>query len=184
MINDSLNSIRVMTILFFWQVSNRRSRRWVNDRILLELVPRLNAEEIRGLFAPPPWGTHIESSLNIDVWCVVNSILYALLIHKYKCIYHMKKLLEVLWLFELTYIYSTLIFMVTGLLIFERIVHFHLPDTLVKFWPLIFFNSFDLTARNWEVCVDSTTLLKNLISELALVWMYRWWCTAVGILHD
>jgi len=22
----------------------------------MELVPRLNAEEIRGLFAPPPWG--------------------------------------------------------------------------------------------------------------------------------
>ena len=38
------------------QVSNRRSRRLVNDRLLMELVPRLNAEEIRGLFAPPPWG--------------------------------------------------------------------------------------------------------------------------------
>lgn len=38
------------------QVSNRRSRRWLNDRILMELVPRLDAQEIRGLFAPPPWG--------------------------------------------------------------------------------------------------------------------------------
>ncbi|CAK7341633.1 unnamed protein product [Dovyalis caffra] len=38
------------------KVSNRRSRRWLNDRLLMELVPRLDAEEIRGLFAPPPWG--------------------------------------------------------------------------------------------------------------------------------
>lgn len=38
------------------KVSNRRSRRWLNDRLLIELVPRLNVEEIRGLFAPPPWG--------------------------------------------------------------------------------------------------------------------------------
>ncbi|XP_057964467.1 uncharacterized protein LOC131155396 isoform X2 [Malania oleifera] len=38
------------------RVSNRRSRRWLNDRLLMELVPRLNGEEIRGLFAPPPWG--------------------------------------------------------------------------------------------------------------------------------
>ncbi|ONK78130.1 uncharacterized protein A4U43_C02F14660 [Asparagus officinalis] len=38
------------------KVSNRRSRRWLNDRFLIELVPRLNVEEIRGLFAPPPWG--------------------------------------------------------------------------------------------------------------------------------
>ncbi|KAJ0051745.1 hypothetical protein Pint_03359 [Pistacia integerrima] len=37
------------------KVSNRRSRRWLNDRLLMELVPRLDAEEIRGLFAPPPW---------------------------------------------------------------------------------------------------------------------------------
>jgi len=22
----------------------------------MELVPRLNAEEVRGLFSPPPWG--------------------------------------------------------------------------------------------------------------------------------
>ncbi|KAG0475791.1 hypothetical protein HPP92_015477 [Vanilla planifolia] len=38
------------------KVSNRRSRRWLNQRILIELVPRLKVEEIRGLFAPPPWG--------------------------------------------------------------------------------------------------------------------------------
>lgn len=42
-----------------WQVSNRRSRRWLNDRLLIELVPRLNADEIRGLFAPPPWGNDL-----------------------------------------------------------------------------------------------------------------------------
>ncbi|KAL5206081.1 hypothetical protein ABZP36_034290 [Zizania latifolia] len=38
------------------KVSNRRSRRWLNDRLLIELVPRLHVEEIKGLFAPPPWG--------------------------------------------------------------------------------------------------------------------------------
>ncbi|KAK3407308.1 hypothetical protein EUGRSUZ_K03384 [Eucalyptus grandis] len=43
-------------------VSNRRSRRWLNDRLLMELVPRLNAEEIRGLFAPPPWGDDVPPS--------------------------------------------------------------------------------------------------------------------------
>lgn len=49
----------LMLILFTLQVSNRRSRRWLNDRLLMELVPRLNAEEIRGLFAPPPFGNYI-----------------------------------------------------------------------------------------------------------------------------
>ncbi|MCL7041384.1 hypothetical protein MKW94_003900 [Papaver nudicaule] len=44
------------------RVSNRRSRRWLNDRLLIELVPRLNAEEIRGLFAPPPWGDSVPLS--------------------------------------------------------------------------------------------------------------------------
>lgn len=44
------------------KVSNRRSRRWINDRLLMELVPRLNAEEIRGLFAPPPWGDNVPVS--------------------------------------------------------------------------------------------------------------------------
>ncbi|CAK9310003.1 unnamed protein product [Citrullus colocynthis] len=41
------------------KVTNRKSRRWLNDRLLMELVPRLNAEEIRGLFAPPPWGDDV-----------------------------------------------------------------------------------------------------------------------------
>ncbi|KAJ4840687.1 hypothetical protein Tsubulata_048633 [Turnera subulata] len=44
------------------KVSNRRSRRWINDRLLMELVPRLKAEEIRGLFAPPPWGDEVPVS--------------------------------------------------------------------------------------------------------------------------
>ncbi|XP_052299608.1 uncharacterized protein LOC102619814 isoform X2 [Citrus sinensis] len=43
-------------------VSNRRSRRWLNDRLLMELVPRLDANEIRGLFAPPPWGDKVPPS--------------------------------------------------------------------------------------------------------------------------
>lgn len=49
-VSESCNSFIV------FQVSNRRSRRLINDRILLELVPRLSGDEIRGLFAPPPWG--------------------------------------------------------------------------------------------------------------------------------
>ena len=44
-----------ITMLYI-QVSNRRSRKWMNDRLLIELVPRLHVEEIKGLFAPPPWG--------------------------------------------------------------------------------------------------------------------------------
>lgn len=43
-------------------VSNRRSRRWLNDRLLIELVPRLHVEEIKGLFAPPPWGEELPLS--------------------------------------------------------------------------------------------------------------------------
>ncbi|XP_068492681.1 uncharacterized protein [Phaseolus vulgaris] len=54
------------------KVTNRRSRRWLNDRLLMELVPRLNAEEIRGLFAPPPWGDEVPPSTfsmtNIEEW--------------------------------------------------------------------------------------------------------------------
>uniref|UniRef100_A0A5B7CAP7 R3H-associated N-terminal domain-containing protein n=1 Tax=Davidia involucrata TaxID=16924 RepID=A0A5B7CAP7_DAVIN len=54
------------------KVSNRRSRRWLNDRLLMELVPRLNAEEIRGLFAPPPWGDDVPLSpfcmTNVGEW--------------------------------------------------------------------------------------------------------------------
>ncbi|KAM0898102.1 hypothetical protein ACQ4PT_022177 [Festuca glaucescens] len=38
------------------KISNRKSCRWLNDSLLLELVPRLDADEIKGLFAPPPWG--------------------------------------------------------------------------------------------------------------------------------
>jgi len=53
-------------------VRNRRSRRWLNDRLLMELVPRLNAEEIRGLFAPPPWGDDVPLSpfcmTNVGEW--------------------------------------------------------------------------------------------------------------------
>lgn len=44
------------------KVSNRKSRRWLNDRMLMELVPRLDAEDIRGLFAPPPWGDEVPLS--------------------------------------------------------------------------------------------------------------------------
>ncbi|OMO77749.1 hypothetical protein CCACVL1_14844 [Corchorus capsularis] len=54
------------------KVTNRRSRRWLNDRLLMELVPRLNAEEIRGLFAPPPWGDDVPKSAfykaNVGEW--------------------------------------------------------------------------------------------------------------------
>ncbi|GMI66537.1 hypothetical protein like AT1G03250 [Hibiscus trionum] len=50
------------------KVTNRRSRRWLNDRLLMELVPRLNAEEIRGLFAPPPWGDDVPPS----AFCMTN----------------------------------------------------------------------------------------------------------------
>ncbi|KAA8550887.1 hypothetical protein F0562_002571 [Nyssa sinensis] len=50
------------------KVSNRRSRRWLNDRLLMELVPRLDAEEIRGLFAPPPWGDDVPPS----AFCMTN----------------------------------------------------------------------------------------------------------------
>ncbi|KAK5811229.1 hypothetical protein PVK06_026553 [Gossypium arboreum] len=50
------------------QVTNRRSRRWLNDRLLMELVPRLNAEEVRGLFAPPPWGDDAPPS----AFCMTN----------------------------------------------------------------------------------------------------------------
>ncbi|KAH7291125.1 hypothetical protein KP509_29G001600 [Ceratopteris richardii] len=39
-----------------WKVSNRNYRRWMNDRLLRELAPPLDAQEIGSLFAPPPWG--------------------------------------------------------------------------------------------------------------------------------
>ncbi|KAI3829624.1 hypothetical protein L1987_03751 [Smallanthus sonchifolius] len=54
------------------RVSNRRARRWINDRILLELVPRLTGDEIRGLFTPPPWGHEARPSpfcmTNVGEW--------------------------------------------------------------------------------------------------------------------
>ncbi|KAI4997013.1 hypothetical protein ZWY2020_052355 [Hordeum vulgare] len=51
------------------KVSNRRSCRWLNDRLLLELVPRLGADEIKGLFAPPPWG----EELPLSAFCMTGS---------------------------------------------------------------------------------------------------------------
>ncbi|KAJ4954780.1 hypothetical protein NE237_011563 [Protea cynaroides] len=60
------------------KVSNRRSRRWLNDRLLIELVPRLDAEEIRGLFAPPPWGDNVPLSpfckTNTGEWDAFRSV--------------------------------------------------------------------------------------------------------------
>ncbi|CAA0832094.1 Unknown protein [Striga hermonthica] len=54
------------------RVSNRRYRRWINDRLLMELVPRLDGHEIRGLFAPPPWGDDVPpsafSQTNVREW--------------------------------------------------------------------------------------------------------------------
>ncbi|KAH8913133.1 hypothetical protein BDL97_U04700 [Sphagnum fallax] len=37
------------------KLSNRRYRRWMNDKLLRELAPPLDAFEIGALFAPPPW---------------------------------------------------------------------------------------------------------------------------------
>ncbi|KAK9139647.1 hypothetical protein Scep_009328 [Stephania cephalantha] len=60
------------------KISNRRSRRWLNDRLLIELVPPLDAEEIRGLFAPPPWGDNVPKSpfcmTNLGEWDTFRSI--------------------------------------------------------------------------------------------------------------
>ncbi|KAI3979694.1 hypothetical protein MKX01_013789, partial [Papaver californicum] len=58
-------------------VINRRSRRWLNDRLLIELVPRLDAEEIKGLFAPPPWGNSLAcecpcDSVPLSSFCMTN----------------------------------------------------------------------------------------------------------------
>ncbi|RLN00400.1 R3H domain-containing protein 4-like [Panicum miliaceum] len=59
-------------------VSNRRSRRWMNDRLLIELVPRLHVEEIKGLFAPPPWGEELPLSAfcrtSVGEWDAFRSI--------------------------------------------------------------------------------------------------------------
>nr|CBX25303.1 hypothetical_protein [Oryza brachyantha] len=60
------------------RVSNRRSRRWLNDRLLIELVPRLHVEEIKGLFAPPPWGEELPVSAfcrtSVGEWDAFRSI--------------------------------------------------------------------------------------------------------------
>ncbi|KAJ1264486.1 hypothetical protein BS78_08G004300 [Paspalum vaginatum] len=60
------------------KVSNRRSRRWLNDRLLIELVPRLHVEEIKGLFAPPPWGEELPLSAfcrtSVSEWEAFRSI--------------------------------------------------------------------------------------------------------------
>ncbi|KAF2909502.1 hypothetical protein DAI22_11g030800 [Oryza sativa Japonica Group] len=60
------------------KVSNRRSRRWLNDRLLIELVPRLHVEEIKGLFAPPPWGEELPVSAfcrtSVGEWDAFRSI--------------------------------------------------------------------------------------------------------------
>ncbi|KAK6940843.1 R3H-associated N-terminal domain [Dillenia turbinata] len=66
---DNGFEVKLLNLL---QVSNRRSRRWLNDRLLMELVPCLNADEIRGLFAPPPWGDDVPMSpfslANVGEW--------------------------------------------------------------------------------------------------------------------
>jgi len=60
------------------KVSNRRSRKWLNDRLLIELVPRLHVEEIKGLFAPPPWGEEVPLSAfcrtSVGEWDAFRSI--------------------------------------------------------------------------------------------------------------
>ncbi|WVZ87994.1 hypothetical protein U9M48_034558, partial [Paspalum notatum var. saurae] len=60
------------------KVSNRRSHRWLNDRLLIELVPRLHVEEIKGLFAPPPWGEELPLSAfcrtSVSEWEAFRSI--------------------------------------------------------------------------------------------------------------
>ncbi|KAL5203756.1 hypothetical protein ABZP36_008627 [Zizania latifolia] len=60
------------------KVNNRRSRRWLNDRLLIELVPRLHVEEIKGLFAPPPWGEELPLSAfcraSVGEWDTFRSI--------------------------------------------------------------------------------------------------------------
>ncbi|XP_031496125.1 uncharacterized protein LOC116261486 [Nymphaea colorata] len=53
---------------FAAKISNRRFSKWLNDHLLMELVPPLNAEEIRGLFAPPPWG----ESTPLSPFCLTN----------------------------------------------------------------------------------------------------------------
>ncbi|KAL2935270.1 R3H domain-containing protein 4 [Bienertia sinuspersici] len=74
----NLNTLILRSLFFQTQVGNRRSRRLLNDRLLMELVPRLNAEEIRGLFAPPPWGEEVPVSpfcmTNVGDWDKIRNI--------------------------------------------------------------------------------------------------------------
>ncbi|OQU80406.1 hypothetical protein SORBI_3007G122932 [Sorghum bicolor] len=60
------------------KVSNQRSRKWLNDRLLIELVLRLHVEEIKGLFAPPPWGEEVPLSAfcrtSVGEWDAFRSI--------------------------------------------------------------------------------------------------------------
>lgn len=77
------------------RVSNRRSRKWFNDRLLIELVPRLYVEEIKGLFAPPPWGEQVPLSAfyraNVGEWDAFRSIDMDA---EARLMQHMKKSLE------------------------------------------------------------------------------------------
>lgn len=52
--NERLEAEQKIRVL--WKLSNRHYRRWMNDRLLRELAPPLDATEIGSLFAPPPWG--------------------------------------------------------------------------------------------------------------------------------
>ncbi|WVZ83649.1 hypothetical protein U9M48_030777, partial [Paspalum notatum var. saurae] len=60
------------------KVSYRRSRRWLNGLLLIELVPRHHVEEIKGLFAPPPWGKELPLSAfcrtSVSEWEAFRSI--------------------------------------------------------------------------------------------------------------
>lgn len=76
--SDDVCSKLCMPNILSFQVSNRRTRRWLNDRLLMELVPRLNAEEIRGLFAPPPFG---KISLGVMLFLNWSFILFQLMEH-------------------------------------------------------------------------------------------------------
>lgn len=61
---SELESARMETeerVRVLWKLSNRHYRRWMNDRLLRELAPPLDAQEIGSLFAPPPWGERFVS---------------------------------------------------------------------------------------------------------------------------
>eukprot|EP00252_Welwitschia_mirabilis_P027198 TRINITY_DN9266_c0_g2_i1.p1 TRINITY_DN9266_c0_g2~~TRINITY_DN9266_c0_g2_i1.p1 ORF type:complete len:290 (+),score=56.12 TRINITY_DN9266_c0_g2_i1:264-1133(+) len=52
----SMSEVEAQYLRQLLQVSNRRYCRWVNERLLRDLAPPLDADEIDTLFAPPPWG--------------------------------------------------------------------------------------------------------------------------------